>query len=192
MLHSIILFVIVKWVKRTGYTPFLSRSLTSITQIQSSFLKTKNRKPINQTKTEKTHLFYTCYSQNHRIAGVGSNLKRSLTPTPLSKQVPHNSSQVGVQMSLEYLHRRKLHYFSGQPIPVCSDTLTIKKLFHTLVWNFLCSNFRPLLFVLSLCTTRKSLVSWKDASVISSVILVYGSFEAPKPRVCRSRHYGNV
>ena len=41
----------------------------------------------------------------------------------------------------------------------CSVTLTTKK-FNMLVQNFLCSSFRPLLLVLSLCTTKKSLASY--------------------------------
>lgn len=38
-----------------------------------------------------------------------------------------------------------------------SITPTIKKFFQMLVWNFLCSSFRPLLLVLLLCISKKSL-----------------------------------
>ena len=41
----------------------------------------------------------------------------------------------------------------------CSITLPVKKFFHMLVQNFLCSSFKPLLLDLSLCTTEKSLAS---------------------------------
>ena len=61
-------------------------------------------------------------------------------------------------MGLEYLHRRRLHNLSGQPVPVLHH-LTIYKLFHILVRNFLCSSFRPLLLVLLLHTTKKNLAS---------------------------------
>jgi len=67
-------------------------------------------------------------------------------------------AQVGIQMGLEYLQRRRLHRLSGQPVPV-SVTLTIKKFFCVLIWNFLCTSFRPLLPVLLLHTTEKSLAS---------------------------------
>lgn len=51
-----------------------------------------------------------------------------------------------------------LHNLSGQPVQ-CPVTLKIQKFFHMLVWNFWCLSFRPLLLVLLLCTTKKSLVS---------------------------------
>jgi len=66
-------------------------------------------------------------------------------------------AQVGIQMGLEYLHRRDSTTSLGN-LCQCSVTLTVK-IFHVLVWNFLCSSFRPLLLVLSLHTTKKSLAS---------------------------------
>jgi len=45
-------------------------------------------------------------------------------------------AQVGIQMGLEYLHRRRLHHFTGQPVPELRH-LTIKKFFHMFGWNFL-------------------------------------------------------
>jgi len=40
----------------------------------------------------KTPAGYLTESQNHRIAGVGRDPKRSSTPTPLQKQAPYNRS----------------------------------------------------------------------------------------------------
>ena len=100
-----------------------------------------------------------CSSQNHRIAGVGRDLKRPLSPTPLLKQVFYNKLH-------RWVSRQALDIFlEGDSItPLgnlfqCSVTLTIKKFFCMFVWNFLCSSFKPLLLVLLLLTTVKSMVS---------------------------------
>ena len=57
-------------------------------------------------------------SQNHRMAGFGKDLSGSSSPTPLVKQ--GNLKQVAqdcVQAGLEYLQRRRIHNFPGQPVP---------------------------------------------------------------------------
>ena len=41
----------------------------------------------------------------------------------------------------------------------CSITLTVMNFFFMFVWNILCSSFRPLLLILLLRTTKKSLAS---------------------------------
>ena len=70
-------------------------------------------------------------SQNHRIAGVGRDLQRSSSPTLLPKQVPYNRlHEVDIQMGLEYLHRRRLHKLSGQPVPVLHHSYRKKVLPH--------------------------------------------------------------
>jgi len=54
-------------------------------------------------------------SQNHRMVGVG----RASGPTPLPKEVHlQQAAQDLLQVSLEYLQRRRLHNLSGQPVPV--------------------------------------------------------------------------
>ena len=93
--------------------------------------------------------------QNHRITGAGTDIKRSLSPTPCKSRFPAVGAHVDTQMSLEYLHRRRLQN-SLDNLSQCSITLTVKK-FCMLVQNFLCSSFRPLLLVLSLHTNEKSL-----------------------------------
>jgi len=65
---------------------------------------------------------------------------------------------IGVQPGLEYLHWRILHNPSGQPVSVLHHPYH-KVLLCMLVQNFLCSGFRPLLLVVSLCTTNYSLAS---------------------------------
>jgi len=58
-------------------------------------------------------------SQNHRMARFGRDLCGLPGPTPLLKQVPlEQAAQDLVQVSFEYLQRRKLHSPSGQPVPV--------------------------------------------------------------------------
>ena len=90
--------------------------------------------------------------------GAGRELKTSLSPTPPAKAgTLQQVTQVGIQMGLEYLHRR-LHNLSAQPVLVLCHPYPYH-LFHILVWNFLCSNFRLLLLVLSLHITEKSLAS---------------------------------
>ena len=58
-------------------------------------------------------------SRTHGMMGVGRDLWRSSSSTPLPKhgnlkQVPQNRVQVG----FEYLQRRRIHYPCGQPVPV--------------------------------------------------------------------------
>jgi len=76
------------------------------------------------------------FSQNHRTVGAGRDLWRSLSPTSCKAGPLQQAAQVGVQAGLEYLQRRRSHGLHGQPVPVLV-TLTVKKLLHVLVWNFL-------------------------------------------------------
>jgi len=58
-------------------------------------------------------------SQNHRMVGVGRDLCGSSSPTPLLKQGHlQQAAQDPVQVGLEYLQRRRIHNFSGRPVPV--------------------------------------------------------------------------
>jgi len=53
------------------------------------------------------------------MVGVGRNLWRSSSPTPLLKQGHLKQvSQDLVQAGFEYLQRRRLHNLPGQPVPV--------------------------------------------------------------------------
>ncbi len=54
-------------------------------------------------------------SQNLRIAGIGRDIKRSLTPIPLLKQVLYINTG---RLPDGYLHGGRLHKPSGQPFPV--------------------------------------------------------------------------
>ena len=98
-------------------------------------------------------------SQNHRIVGVGTDLKRSLSQTPLLKQVPYNRSHRQASRQALNISIDGDSTFSLGNLFQHSITLIIKK-FCTLVRNFLCSSFRPLLIILSLHTTEKSLEEW--------------------------------
>ena len=81
------------------------------------------------------HLQLLVGSQNHTTAGVGRDLKKSSSPTPLPKQLSIEVAQVSVWTGLEYLHRRRLYSLSGQSVlhHKCSITLTVKKYFCMLV-----------------------------------------------------------
>ena len=57
-------------------------------------------------------------SQNHRIVGVGMDLKRSESNPPAIAGTLQQVIQVGVQTGLEYLHRRRCYHLPGQPVPV--------------------------------------------------------------------------
>ena len=53
------------------------------------------------------------------MVGVGRDLCGSSSPTPLHKQGHlQQAAQDLVQAGLEYLQRRRLHNFLGQPVPV--------------------------------------------------------------------------
>ena len=69
------------------------------------------------------------------------------------------AAQVGIQVGLEYLQRGRIHNPSGQPVQ-CSVTLTVKKLFRILVWNFLCSRLWSLRYVLATWFKINWLPSW--------------------------------
>jgi len=54
-------------------------------------------------------------TKNHRIVGVGRDLWRSSSPTPLPKHVhPEQAAQDLIQAGFEYLQRRRLHNLSGE------------------------------------------------------------------------------
>ena len=58
-------------------------------------------------------------SQNHKMVGVGRDLCGSSSPTLLPKQGHlQQAAQDRIQAGLEYLWRRRLHNFPGQPVPV--------------------------------------------------------------------------
>ena len=57
-----------------------------------------------------------------------------------------------------WISPEETHIFSGQPVPVLCHPYHKDVLLHIL-WNFLYSNFEPLLLVLLLCTTEESLAS---------------------------------
>jgi len=58
-------------------------------------------------------------SQNHRMFRVGRDLCGSSSPTPLPEQGHlQQAAQDLVQVGLEYLQRRRVHNFPGQPVPV--------------------------------------------------------------------------
>jgi len=58
-------------------------------------------------------------SQNHRVVGVGRDLYRSSSPSPLPKQGHlQQAAQDLVQVGLEYLQRRRLRNLPGQHVPV--------------------------------------------------------------------------
>ena len=53
------------------------------------------------------------------MVGVGKDLWRSSSPTPLLKQGHlEQAAQDCVQAGFEYLQRRRLHNLPGQPVPV--------------------------------------------------------------------------
>jgi len=53
------------------------------------------------------------------MVGVGRNLRGSSSPTPLSKQGHlEEAAQDRVQVSFEYVQRRRIHNLPGQLIPV--------------------------------------------------------------------------
>jgi len=68
---------------------------------------------------EYNDLSSLCALQNHILVGLARDLKRSLHPDPLIKQVPYGRSHRWVSRQLlAYLCRRRLHHLSGQPVPV--------------------------------------------------------------------------
>ncbi|GAB0189385.1 hypothetical protein GRJ2_001403800 [Grus japonensis] len=58
--------------------------------------------------------------ENHRMVGVGRDVWRSSSPTPLLKQdhLEHVAQRICIQVGFEYLQRRSLHNLSGHPPPV--------------------------------------------------------------------------
>lgn len=89
-------------------------------------------------------------SQNHRIARFEKGLKRS--STPLLKRVPYSSLyRYASKWVLNISTVQQDSTTSMGNLFQCGITLTVKKLFHIngmFLWNFLRSNFRPLLLVL--------------------------------------------
>ena len=95
--------------------------------------------------------FSDVFTQNHRIAGVGRDLKWSPSPTPYNRSRRWASRQV-LNISIEEDSKSSLGNLFQ-----CYVIFTVKKFFCIFVWNFLHSSFRPVLLVLSLCITEKSL-----------------------------------
>ena len=88
---------------------------------------------------------------------VGMDLWKSSDPNLLFKQ--GLLGQVAMTRQLLHISTGEDSTTSLGNLFQCSVTLTLKKFFHTLVWNFLCSSFRPLLLVLLLHITKKNLAS---------------------------------
>ena len=101
---------------------------------------------------------YIYISQNHRISGVGTDLKRS-SPTPLLKQVHHNRSHKQASRQVLDISIEGDSTTNPGNLFQCSVPFTTKKIFHMFIWNFLCSSFMLLLFVLSLHITKQKLAS---------------------------------
>ena len=98
-------------------------------------------------------------SQNHRMFGVGRDLWRSPSPTPLPKQSHlQQAAQDLVQAGLEYLQRRRIHSPSGQPVPVLRHPQREEVLPYVQM-ELPIFSLCPLPLVLSLGTTEKSLAS---------------------------------
>jgi len=91
------------------------------------------------------------------LYGVGRDLCRSYSPTPLPKQGHlQQAAQDHIYVGFEYLQIRRLHNLSGQPVPVLHHPQSKQVLLHVqleLLMLFLCL----LPVVLSLSTTEKSL-----------------------------------
>jgi len=114
----------------------------------------------SRTKILYRQIFHLSMAwENHRIVGVGMDLKRSSSPTPLLKQVPYSSYHSWASRWVLNISTEGDATISLGNQFQCSITLTIKWFFCMFLWNFQCSSFRPLLLVLSLHTTQKSLAS---------------------------------
>lgn len=85
---------------------------------------------------------------------AGKDLWRSASPAFLPRQTRlEQVTQGHIQVAFEYLQQVKLHDLSGQPVPVLCYP-QCKKFFLTL-----CFSLWPLLLILLLSTTERSLVS---------------------------------
>ena len=71
---------------------------------------------------------------NQRIVGVGRDLKRSLSPTPLLKPVPYNRSHRSASRRVLNISTEGDSTSSLGNLFQCSVTLTKKKFFHMLVF----------------------------------------------------------
>ena len=83
-----------------------------------------------------------------------------MSPTPLPKQLLCNRSHRQASRQVLNISIGGDSTTSLGNLFQCSITLTVKKFYHVLVWNFLCSGFRPLLLVSDRYTTEKSLASF--------------------------------
>ena len=63
---------------------------------------------VHQEKGRETQTHRITESQNHRTVGVGRDLQRSLSPTPLQSSPLQQATQVGIQAGLGYLQRRAI------------------------------------------------------------------------------------
>lgn len=105
-------------------------------------------------------------SQIHRIVRVGGDLWRSSSPASLPRQGHLDQvTQECVQLGFECLYGQGDFTNSLGSLVQCSATLN-KKLFLMMRKKFLCFSLRPLLLILSLCTTEKGLelFSWHHPS----------------------------
>ena len=66
-----------------------------------------------------------CVSVHQARITESQNCRGWNGPTEIIESTPYTKAgtlqwvaQVGIQMTLEYLHNRRLHYISGQPVPV--------------------------------------------------------------------------
>ena len=90
--------------------------------------------------TEDTDTEYT------ELLGLEGTFRDHQVQPPCKAGSLQQVAQVGVQMGLEFLQRRRIHNLPGQPVPVLlfKCTLTVKKFLHILVQNLLCSSLWPL------------------------------------------------
>ena len=95
--------------------------------------------------------------QNHIIVGLGRDLQRSWSPTPLPKQAPYSRLHRLASRKVFTISREGEFRTSMGSLFQCSITLTEKKFLHILVRSFLCSSLWLFPLVLSPQTTEKRL-----------------------------------
>jgi len=118
--------------------------------------KQTNKKP----KDKRHHTAKPRIWKNHRVTRVGGDLWRSLSSTPLLKQVPYSKLSRKASIRLMNISRERGYTTTLGSLFQCSVTLTIKKLSCIRVWkNFSCCSFCPLHLALPLHTTEQSLAS---------------------------------
>jgi len=116
---------------------------------------------VSSRRQHKTSLcsIYNLESQNHRILGDWKGPEEIIESRPLCQSRFPTIGCTGRHTD-EYLHRRRLHTLSVQPVPVLHHPYCKEILLHVsmelpmLAWNFLCS-ITPLLLVQLLRTSKK-------------------------------------